>query len=85
MAKSGGLNKWFSQNWVDIGSKKKGGGYKKCGRSSASKSKRKYPKCVPASVAARMTESQRRSAVTRKRKAQKTSTGKKPTNVKTFT
>ena len=39
----------------------------------------------PASVAARMTESQRRSAVTRKRKAQKTSTGKKPTNVKTFT
>ena len=38
---------------------------------SVSKFKRKYPKCVPASVAARMTESERRSAVARKRKAQK--------------
>ena len=86
MAKSGGLNKWFSQNWVDIRSKKKGGGYKKCGRSSASKSKRKYPKCVPASVAARMTESERRSAVARKRKAQKKGNASgKPINVKTFT
>ena len=28
-----GLKKWFDQNWVDIGSKKKGGGFKKCGRS----------------------------------------------------
>ena len=27
-----GLKKWFAQNWVDIGSKKKGGGFKKCGR-----------------------------------------------------
>ena len=32
MAKSG-LDKWFAQKWVDIGSKKKGGGFKKCGRS----------------------------------------------------
>ena len=28
-----GLAKWFKQDWVDIGSKKKGGGFKKCGRS----------------------------------------------------
>ena len=27
-----GLKKWFSENWVDIGAPKKGGGYKKCGR-----------------------------------------------------
>ena len=46
-------------------------------------SKRKYPKCVPAAKAARTTESQRRSAVARKRsKAQ--GVGGKPTNVKTF-
>jgi len=81
--KSGGLKKWFSEKWVDIGSKKPGGGYKECGRKSASGSKRKYPKCVPAAKAARMTESEKRSAVAGKRsKAQ--GVGGKPTNVKTF-
>lgn len=81
--KSGGLKEWFRQDWVDIGSKKKGGGFKKCGRKSASGSKRKYPKCVPAAKAASMTDSQRRSAVVRKRsKAQ--GVGGKPTNVKTI-
>ena len=82
MAKSG-LKKWFSEKWVDIGSPKKGGGYKECGRKSAKSSKRKYPKCVPAAKAARMTESQRRSAVKRKR-AKAQGVGGKPTNVKTF-
>ena len=45
MAKSsGGLTKWFKQDWVDIGSPKKGGGYKKCGRSKQkADAKRKYP------------------------------------------
>ena len=79
-----GLAKWFKQDWVDIGSKKKGGGFSKCGRSKLKEDrKRKYPKCVPAAKAARMTESQRRSAVKRKRsKAQ--GVGGKPTNVKTI-
>ena len=78
-----GLDKWFKQDWVDIGSKKKGGAHKKCGRKSAKGSKRKYPKCVPASKAASMTESQKRSAVSRKRsKAQ--GVGGKPNNVRTF-
>jgi len=83
MAKSG-LKKWFAQKWVDIGSKKKGGGFEKCGRSKQKKdAKRKYPKCVPLAKANRMSESQRRSAVKRKRsKAQ--GVGGKPTNVKTF-
>ena len=81
--KTGGLKKWFQEKWVDIGSKKKSGGYRECGRKSASGSKRKYPKCVPAAKAARMTDSQRRSAVARKRsKAQ--GAGGEPTNVKTF-
>ena len=79
----GGLKEWFKQDWVDIGAKKKGGGCKKCGRKSASGSKRKYPKCVPAAKAARMTESQRRSAVARKR-SKPQGVGGKPTNVKTF-
>jgi len=81
--KSGGLKEWFRQDWVDIGSKKKGGGFKKCGRKSASGSKRKYPKCVPAAKAASMTDSQKRSAVVRKR-AKSQGVGGKPTNVKTM-
>ena len=78
-----GLDKWFKQAWVDIGAKKKGGGFKKCGRKSASGSKRKYPKCVPAAKAARMTDSQRQSAVARKR-SKPQGVGGKPTNVRTF-
>ena len=77
------LTKWFKEDWVDIGSPKKGGGYKKCGRSKVKGSKRKYPKCVPAAKAASMTESQKKSAVRRKR-AKKQGVGGKPTNVKTF-
>ena len=51
-----GLAKWFKQDWVDIGSKKKGGGFAKCGRSKLKADrKRKYPKCVPAAKAAKMT------------------------------
>ena len=79
-----GLDKWFKQDWVDIGSKKKGGGFAKCGRSKQKKdAKRKYPKCVPRAKANRMTEAEKRSAVSRKRAA--SNVGPKPTNVKTFT
>ena len=82
--KEGGLKKGFSQKWVDIGSKRGDGSYAPCGRSKlAADRKRKYPKCVPAAKAARMTESQRRSAVARKR-AKPQGVGGKPTNVKTF-
>ena len=35
---SGGLTKWFAQDWVDIGSRKDGS-YAKCGRKSAKGSK----------------------------------------------
>jgi hypothetical protein len=82
MAKNG-LDKWFKQKWVDIGSKRKDGSFAKCGRSKQKKdAKRKYPKCVPLAKARRMTEGQRRSAVARKRAA--ANVGPKPTNVKTF-
>ena len=78
------LKKWFAENWVDIGAPKKGGGYKKCGRSKQKKdAKRKYPKCVPAAKAASMTKAQIKSAVSRKR-AKKHGVGGKPTNVKTI-
>tara|TARA_R110000803_G_scaffold89102_1_gene156232 strand:+ start:150 stop:455 length:306 start_codon:yes stop_codon:yes gene_type:complete len=78
------LTDWFKEDWVDIGSKKKSGGYNKCGRSKQkADAKRKYPKCVPAAKAASMSESQKKSAVTRKR-AKKQGVGGKPTNVKTF-
>ena len=78
------LKKWFAENWVDIWAPKKGGGYKKCGRSKQKKdAKRKYPKCVPAAKAASMTKAQIKSAVSRKR-AKKQGVGGKPTNVKTI-
>ena len=83
MAYQGGLRKWFREDWVDIGSKKKGGGHKKCGRKSAKGSIRKYPKCVPAAKARTMSASQKRSAVRRKR-AKAQGVGGKPTNVRTF-
>ena len=82
MAKNG-LDKWFKQKWVDIGSKKKDGSFAKCGRSKQkADAKRKYPKCVPLAKATRMSDSQRASAVRRKRAA--SNTGPQPTNVKTF-
>ena len=78
------LTKWFKEDWVDIGSPKKGGGYKKCGRTKQkADAKRKYPKCVPAAKASSMSKSQVTSAVTRKR-AKKQGVGGKPTNVSTF-
>ena len=80
--KKGGLTKWFKEKWVDISSKKPGGGYRECGRKSASQSKRGYPKCVPAAKASSMTKGQIRSAVARKRKV--SNVGPKPTNVKTI-
>jgi hypothetical protein len=82
---STGLKKWFEEDWVDIGAPKKGGGYKKVWSIKTAKSarKRKYPKCVPAAKAARMSKSQIASAVRRKR-AKKQGVGGKPTNVKTI-
>ena len=82
MAKKG-LDKWFSEKWVDIGAKKKSGKFQECGRKSAASSKRKYPKCVPLAKATAMTKSQKASAVKRKRAAG--NPGGKPTNVPTFT
>ena len=81
---SNGLDKWFKQNWVDIGSKRKDGSFAKCGRSKQkADAKRKYPKCVPIAKARGMSEGQRKSAVSRKRAAG--NPGGKPTNVPTFT
>ena len=84
MAKNG-LDIWFKQKWVDIGSKRKDASFAPCGRTKQNKdAKRKYPKCVPLAKATRMTKGERASAVKRKR-AVAQGVGGKPTNVKTFT
>jgi hypothetical protein len=77
------LKEWFKEKWVDISRPKPGGGFEPCGRSDASSGK--YPKCVPASRAARMTTEQIASAVRRKRTAESTQArdGKKPIYVST--
>ena len=58
------LKEWFGKgpkgDWVDIGAPKKKGKYQPCGRKSASKSKRGYPKCVPRAKARSMSKSQTR-------------------------
>ena len=82
-ATGGGLRKWVSEKWVDIGAPKKDGKFQPCGRKNAKTSKRKYPKCVPLAKAKRMTAGQRASAVKRKR-AKAQGVGGKPTFVKTF-
>ena len=77
------LKEWFKEKWVDLSRPKPGGGFEPCGREDASSGK--YPKCVPASRAARMTPAQIESAVRRKRRAESTQNrdGKKPIYVST--
>ena len=79
------LTEWFGEKWVDISRPKKGGGFEPCGRNDAKTGK--YPKCVPAAKAARMTPEQIASAVRRKRTAESTQSrnDKKPINVSTDT
>ena len=86
MAKSrrSGLKKWFREEWVNIGAKKKDGSHPKCGRKKASTKRAGYPKCVPKATAKRMTAAEKKSAVARKRSKAQGVRGK-PTNVKTFT
>ena len=57
---SGGLTKWFKEDWVDL---KTG---KACGRKSAKDSKRPYPSCRPKAVAAKMTAAEKKSSIKRK-------------------
>jgi len=55
--------------WVNICRKKEGGGHPPCGRPEASD--KGYPKCRAAGVAAKMTDSQKKSACQQKRNAEK--------------
>jgi hypothetical protein len=56
--------------WVNICRKDKDGGHPPCGRDEAKD--KGYPKCRAKSVAAKMTDSQKKSACAQKRKAEKT-------------
>lgn len=78
MAK-GGLGKWFGEEWVNIGGKKKDGKLPPCGRDKADGTP--YPKCLPKAKAATLSKSETASAVKRKRAAG--NPGGKPTYVKT--
>ena len=57
---SGGLTKWFKEDWVDL---KTG---KECGRKSAKDSKRPYPACRPKAVAKKMTAAEKKRSVAKK-------------------
>lgn len=79
-----GLGRWFREKWVDISRPKEGGGFEPCGRSDTSKGR--YPKCVPAATAARMSPEEIKSAIRRKRRAESSvdRDGKAPIMVSTF-
>ena len=66
----GGLRKWVSEKWVDIGAPKKDGKYQPCGRSKGSK--RKYPKGVPHAKSTPMTRGQKPTDLRRKIKTNNT-------------
>ena len=51
---TGGLTKWFKEDWRDV---KTG---KKCGRSGKEKKSRPYPACRPANVASKITKNEAR-------------------------
>jgi hypothetical protein len=69
--------------WVNICRKKEGGGHPPCGRPEADS--KGYPKCRAAGVASKMTDSQKKSACSQKRREEKkdpkTGKGNKPTMV----
>ena len=72
-SKDEGLGKWFAEKWVDISRTNADGSHPACGRPTAGMSaadyRKSYPKCVPASKAAGMSSSSKKSAVDRKRNA----------------
>jgi len=69
--------------WVNICRKKEGGGHPPCGRPDSDS--KGYPKCRAAGVAAKMTDSQKKSACSQKRREEKKDPkigkGNKPTMV----
>jgi hypothetical protein len=69
--------------WVNICRKKEGGGHPPCGRPDADP--KGYPKCRAAGVAAKMSDSEKKSACSQKRRAEKkdpkVGKGNKPTMV----
>jgi hypothetical protein len=69
--------------WVNICRKKEGGGHPPCGRPEADS--KGYPKCRAAGVASKMTDSQKKSACSQKRREEKKDPkigkGNKPTMV----
>lgn len=77
-----GLRKWFREQWVDLSRPLGPGRWASCGRPSAKSGR--YPKCVPLARARRMTKAQIKSAIRRKRKAERNHRGGRALRVKTI-
>lgn len=74
--KDEGLEKWFDEDWVDLNRPIKKNGrvvdWKKCGRKQQTFTDADdYPKCVPKSVAKKMSAKERKNAIERKHSALK--------------
>jgi hypothetical protein len=81
----GGLRRWYREQWVDLSRPLPGGGWEPCGRPSVDPKhwREKYPKCRPLAEARKLTASQRKSAVRRKRAAVSKQRRGRPTYVRT--
>ena len=78
----GGLRKWVSEKWVDIGAPKKNGKYQPCGRSQGERNEN-IQNVYHLQKLARMTKPHKRQ-VQSEENEQAGNKGPKPTNVKTF-
>lgn len=84
--RSGGLERWYREKWVDLSRPRPGGGWEPCGRPSVDSRRWRmaYPKCRPEAEARKMSKAEVASAVRRKRSAVHKSKAGKPVYVKTF-
>ena len=70
-----GLTKWFGESWVDLSRPTADGGYEPCGR-KVSDDPTDYPKCRPLKEARRMSPSEVKDAIKRKRAAEASAPGR---------
>lgn len=88
---TGGLTRWFDEEWVNVCEKDDDGNYKPCGRNNASINAEKYPYCRPLKRVNRktpktvgeLTKKQRNQMCKKKRKSmrRRRSNEKAPTRV----
>ena len=79
-----GLDKWFKQKWVDIGSKRKDGSFRKMWSFKTKEGRETEVSKMRASCQSETDDRLAKGECRCQKKSSKINTGPKPTNVKTF-